>query len=139
MIFKQKYNQMNMKKMNGMNENKKTTRVRILTMLLLLSAVSGAGAFSLPSDKIRATEEKRELYQDKKTVSEESFLWEKQKSATEKDPVVSDDDTKLSAPPPGEDGNPQKIVPVPLDGPEVPVFLLLSAFLAGYYRKKHRL
>ena len=46
--------------------------------------------------------------------------------------ILNESDRKLYAPPPGEDGNPQKIV-TPLGTGEIPFFLLLSVLTIGFY------
>ncbi|MCL1941963.1 MAG: hypothetical protein FWF54_00190, partial [Candidatus Azobacteroides sp.] len=75
------------------------------------------------------------LFTEKDAKLNEIFPPEKQNAGVQKEGISSDGDTKLYAPPPGETGNPQKIV-TPLGNADVAVFLLLSFCAAGYYYVK---
>ena len=79
------------------------------------------------------------LFTEKKTKSEEKSFWERSEDSPKESAffaeLISNDDDKLYAPPPGEPGNPQKIAP--LGNIDIIALLLLSCFYSGYfYRRK---
>ena len=85
---------------------------------------------------------KTEGISEKKSKLDEGSFWEDtDKVPTEKqgfnDLISSDDTPMLNAPPPGEDGNPQKIV-TPLGDSDWLVMILLSVFSMGIYFVKKR-
>ncbi|MCL1942972.1 MAG: hypothetical protein FWF54_05425 [Candidatus Azobacteroides sp.] len=113
----------------------KTRRIYILIIVILSLTGRAEASSALTNDGLR--EGKKELFTEKKTKSDEAVIWEKNGQSFDSGQIFSnDDDTKLYAPPPGENGNPQKIV-APLGNSDVAMLLLMSLFMAGYYCKKH--
>jgi hypothetical protein len=114
-------------------------RIGLLIGIILLFSPEGR-CFSSFSDKTSDDDEKASVtLSEKKSIFDESAVWEKSDKLSESkqssENMFSDDDNKLYAPPPGENGNPQKIV-VPLGSADVTVFLLMSFIMAGYYCTK---
>lgn len=74
------------------------------------------------------------LSEKENKIDEESF-WEKLTDTSDGKNIIGDEDDKiLYAPPPGEDGNPQKITP--LNNCDVIVFLLLSCMAYVWYGRR---
>ncbi|MCL1943058.1 MAG: hypothetical protein FWF54_05865 [Candidatus Azobacteroides sp.] len=114
----------------------KTRRIYPL-ILFLLYFTSGPESYGrILTDETKPGEpQKQELFTEKKTKFDDAALWETGSKKTMSENISYDDDSKLYAPPPGEDGNPQKIV-VPLGNSDVAALLLMSLFMAAYYSKK---
>ena len=69
---------------------------------------------------------------DKATPMDEDLFKGKDFFDDDKKIITNENDRKLYAPPPGEDGTPQKII-APLGNGEMLFFLMLSVLLVGYY------
>jgi len=86
--------------------------------------------------------DKNNFVTEKEDIIKEDSFWEKSSDDVSISPngknvtTESDDERRLYGPPPGEEGNPQKIV-VPLGNDELPFFLLLSVLAIGFYCFRH--
>lgn len=116
--------------------------MRQIGVILCIAIFSFETAYAFDgflSDKnTRLVEKERKSIFDAENKSEKFVFAEDIDGETAKDQSndnISSDDWGLYAPPPGEDGNPQKITP--LGSSDVTVFLILSFLSAVYfYRKK---
>ena len=113
---------------------------RIYLILCILFLSFGLGfAFTEVNQKGLKTEG---ISEKKSKLDEGSFWEDTDKVPTEKqgfnDLIASDDKPLLNAPPPNEDGNPQKIV-TPLGEDDWVVMIILSGLLlSGYLLRKKR-
>lgn len=89
------------------------------------------------------SDQKETVWFEKKVRSEERSFWERSEADISEKKSISffegliseeDDEFKLYAPPPGEDGNPQKIAPLGSSG--TILFLLLCCFWFVYRKRK---
>ncbi len=115
----------------------------LIFCVVFCSICSGYAASDIFSNEKLEDKEDLQLLSEKKTKLDEDNLWETtstfldEKQDTES--LFKDDDRKLFAPPPGEEGNPQKIAPsLPLGNNDIVVLLLLSVFSISYYSYKKR-
>jgi hypothetical protein len=100
------------------------------------AATASAGVLTAPASEKNREESSSSLFTEKESKLDTDRFWEKVSGSATYKNAVSDDDTKLYAPPPGETGNPQKILS--LGNADVTAFLLLSFFTAGCYLVKRR-
>ncbi len=116
-------------------KNMKRIYVILCTLLLSMGAINATCGIFEPEDN--KEEEILTLQTEKESKIDKESFWEKITNADSKASIISDDDKKLYAPPPGEDGNPQKIV-APLGSGELAFFLVLSVLTVGFYRKNRQ-
>jgi hypothetical protein len=123
-------------------------KLRLLIGFLLIVNLEGKCLPVLLTDKAPADKARDEIIirPEERTNPEEAVYWEESRKAEDPAGINSfagllekNDNDKLYAPPPGETGNPQKIV-APLGTGDVALFLLLSAVglihrLKGFKRK----
>ena len=111
---------------------------RFALMFLLLFVLGNESVFATYSANSKLGSKQEEVMSEKGSKLEESRIWGKTTTSESNsnmfEDVMTDEDTKLQAPPPGETGNPQKI---PLNGMDAAFLLLLSGFYLGYIRKKN--
>lgn len=113
-------------------------RICLITSIICLSVFTayGSGDLSKEGESFAGG-----LFAEKETKSEESSsIWGASEESSSEgssflDELISDDDNKLYAPPPGEPGNPQKIAP--MGGSDVLTLLLMSVMFGIFvYRKR---
>ena len=115
-------------------------KLKIISAVLLISFTS---LLKISASSIFFSESENELGSfstDEKIKTDEASFWEEAVLLLEKDDrpsSKSDDDFELYAPPPGEDGNPQKIAP--LGNFDIIIFLLLSCMACIWYGRRLRM
>ncbi len=109
--------------------------VLLCTLLISMGAVNMNATCDIFEPEENKEEEVLSLLSEKESKIDKESFWEEITNSESKTSIISDDDKKLYAPPPGEPGNPQKIV-APLGSGEIAVFLLLSFFSAIFYCRK---
>ncbi len=114
-------------------KNMKRIYVLLCTLLISMGAANVNATCGIFEPEENKEEEILTLQTEKESKIDKESFWEKIISSDDKSSIL-DDEKKLYAPPPGEPGNPQKIV-APLGSGEIVVFLLLSILTIGFYRK----
>ena len=99
-------------------------KVILLTLITLYAFGNEVVLANYPANP-KPGEKQEETQVEKSSKLATSSLWEKATTpkSDQFEDVESDDDTKLLAPPPGENGNAQKM---PLNGMDTAILLLLS-------------
>ncbi len=118
-------------------KNMKRIYVLLCTLLLMMGGANANATCGIFEPEENKEEEILSLETEKESKIDKESFWEKITNSDSKTSIISDDDKKLYAPPPGEPGNPQKIV-APLGSGEIMFFLLLSVLTIGFYRKKRQ-
>ncbi len=120
-------------------KNMKRIYVLLCTLLISMGVANVNATCGIFESEENKEEEILTLQTEKESKIDKDSFWEKITNADSKTSILSDDDKKLYAPPPGDPGNPQKIV-APLGSGEVIFFLLLSVLAIGkYLRRKTKL
>ncbi len=112
-------------------------RIYVVLCTLLLSMGAANATCGIFEPEENKEEEVLSLQTEKESKIDKESFWEKVTGSEDKSSIL-DDEKKLYAPPPGETGNPQKIV-APLGSGDVIVFLLLSALSIFFYKKRYTL
>lgn len=113
-------------------------RIYLLVCIVLFGVVYIDAGTVIWDEACSDTEqsEKKTTFDEKK-ISKKSVFWDADDKFEDigSDFLASDDD-RLYAPPPGDSGNPQKILS--FGNSDVAVFLLLSFFSVGYFFRQKR-
>lgn len=112
-------------------------RISVVLCIAFFSFGIGHASVGLLINK-KSNEKTKMTLSDTKTRLDDADFWEKDNEDPDQEQAVknqfSEDDWHLYAPPPGEDGNPQKIAP--LGNYDIAALLLLSVLSLLYFRSK---